>query len=78
MKPETKKYQIIYADPPWRYEHPAIGSKSKAIENHYPTMLLEDIKKLKDGTVALKRFGKWVDRDNPAIFLDTAFYKELK
>jgi N6-adenosine-specific RNA methylase IME4 len=40
------KYQIIYADPPWRYEHPAIGSKSRAIENHYPTMILEDIKKL--------------------------------
>jgi len=41
-----KKYQIIYADPPWKYEHPAIGSKAKAIENHYPTMLVEDIKKI--------------------------------
>ena len=48
----NKKYQIIYADPPWRYEHPAIGSKSKAIENHYPTMLLEDIKKLAVNKIA--------------------------
>ena len=42
-----KKYQIIYADPPWRYEHPPIGSKNRAIENHYPTMPLEEIKVLK-------------------------------
>lgn len=39
-----KKYQVIYADPPWRYEH-AI-SKSREIENQYPTMLLKDIKAL--------------------------------
>lgn len=42
----NKKYQIIYADPPWRYEHPALATPNRAIENHYPTMLLEDIKKL--------------------------------
>ena len=40
-----KKYQIIYADPPWRYEHPI--SKSREIENQYPTMNLDDIKALK-------------------------------
>lgn len=40
-----KKYQIIYADPPWRYDF----SKDKAdkIENHYPTMTNEDICKIK-------------------------------
>ena len=38
-----KKYQIIYADPPWRYEHPPIGSKNRAIENHYPTMTIKNI-----------------------------------
>jgi len=40
-----KKYQIIYADPPWRYDFSP--SKSRDIENHYPTMELEDIKNLK-------------------------------
>jgi|ETNvirenome_6_85_1030632.scaffolds.fasta_scaffold18740_3 N6-adenosine-specific RNA methylase IME4 len=35
------KYPVIYADPPWRYEGAAPGSR--AIENHYPTMTLEDI-----------------------------------
>lgn len=37
------KYPVIYADPPWRYENPPIGATSRAIENHYPTMTLEEI-----------------------------------
>ena len=41
-----KKYQIIYADPPWEYN---VGlwdrQKSRAI-SHYPTMSIEDICKL--------------------------------
>lgn len=32
---------ILYADPPWRYEHSV--SESRDIENQYPTMELEDI-----------------------------------
>lgn len=40
----TKKYQIIYADPAWEYRHCA--SNSRKIENQYPTMKLEEIKKL--------------------------------
>jgi len=39
----AKRYPIIYADPPWRYENPPIGATSRAIENHYPTMTLEEI-----------------------------------
>lgn len=38
------EYDVLYADPPWRYEHPV--SKSRSIESHYPTMELEEIKKL--------------------------------
>ena len=34
-------YSLIYCDPPWRYEHS--WAKSRDIENHYPTMQLEDI-----------------------------------
>ncbi len=41
----NKKYQIIYADPPWQYEH--CISNSRKIENQYPTMILDDIKSLK-------------------------------
>lgn len=36
-----KKYQIIYADPPWRYEFsPKAGS---SIERHYPTMTVDEL-----------------------------------
>ena len=38
------KYDIIYADPPWKYRHCA--SNSRKIENKYPTMELEEIKNL--------------------------------
>ena len=36
-----KKYQIIYADPPWSY--PESGSKAKVHDKHYKCMSLEDI-----------------------------------
>jgi len=39
-----KKYQIIYADPPWRYNFSATHNRD--IENQYPTMSLEKIKVL--------------------------------
>jgi N6-adenosine-specific RNA methylase IME4 len=40
---ELGQFAVIYADPPWRYENPPIGSPSRRIENHYPTMLLDEI-----------------------------------
>jgi N6-adenosine-specific RNA methylase IME4 len=39
-----KKYPVIYADPPWRYEHSKTDNRK--IENQYPTMELADIQKL--------------------------------
>lgn len=38
-----RRYPIIYADPPWRYEHPPIGASNRSIENQYPTMTLKEI-----------------------------------
>jgi len=35
------RYPVLYADPPWRYEH--AESDGRAIENQYPTMALDDI-----------------------------------
>lgn len=42
-----KKYNIIYADPPWQYKVWAkpTGLKRSA-ESHYPTMAKEDIENL--------------------------------
>ncbi len=39
-----KKYQIVYADPAWKYDFsPTAG---RAIERHYPTMDIETIKNM--------------------------------
>lgn len=46
------RYPVIYADPPWRYENPPIGASSRSIENHYPTMTLEEICALPVGELA--------------------------
>ena len=42
-------YPVIYVDPPWRYEHSE--SESRAIENQYPTMSLDEIKALDINTI---------------------------
>lgn len=44
-------YPVIYADPPWRYEH--VETESRAIENQYPTMALDEIKALDLDDIAL-------------------------
>ena len=38
-----KKYNIIYADPPWEYKES--GSGNRVVKSHYKTMQIEDIKK---------------------------------
>jgi N6-adenosine-specific RNA methylase IME4 len=48
---EDRSYGIIYADPPWRYEH--VKTESRAIENQYPTMDLDDICNLPVSKLAL-------------------------
>ena len=39
-----KKYNIIYADPPWEYKESGTGSR--VVSSHYSTMNIEEIKKL--------------------------------
>lgn len=46
----TVRYPVLYADPPWQYEHSE--SESRAIENQYPTMSLSDICALPVGELA--------------------------
>lgn len=40
----TKKYSIIYADPPWEYKES--GSGNRVVHSKYPTMSLYEIKNL--------------------------------
>ena len=41
----SKEYDVIMSDPPWRYDFS--NTDNRKIENHYPTMTLEEIKALK-------------------------------
>jgi N6-adenosine-specific RNA methylase IME4 len=42
-----KRYGLIYADPPWRFEpRSRVTGMDRAADNHYPTMPLDDIKAL--------------------------------
>ena len=38
-----KKYQIIYADPPWQYKVWSKKGNGRSAESHYKTMNIEDI-----------------------------------
>ena len=53
MEFPKKKYKIIYADPPWRYND-KINLQNEVAENHYLTMSLEDIKNLEVSNITDK------------------------
>jgi len=40
----VERFPLLLADPPWRYEH--VETESRAIENQYPTMSLDEIRAL--------------------------------
>jgi site-specific DNA-methyltransferase (adenine-specific) len=46
------KYNIIYADPPWRYKPGSNPPKSLNVENYYRTMSIQDMMSLPVGRVA--------------------------
>lgn len=40
----AKKFSVIYADPPWRFEpRSRITGMNRAAENHYPTMTIDEL-----------------------------------
>lgn len=62
---ESKKYQIIYADPPWRYNNRCAHSKTKfggGVHSHYPTMSDQEI-------IDLGEKIKRITAPNAALFL---------
>ena len=48
-----EKYDVIYADPPWRFQQPSVAS-TKAPERYYSTMSGEEIKALPVQNIAEK------------------------
>ena len=59
-----KKYQVIYADPPWAYRVWSKKGSGRSAESHYPTMSMEEIEKLPVGKLA---------DENCGLFLGTTF-----
>ena len=48
-----KRYGVILADPPWRFEpYSRVTGMDRAAENHYPTSPLAEIKALDVGSIA--------------------------
>ena len=45
MEFPNKKYNIIYADPPWTFKTYSDKGKGRSAENHYPCMNIDDIYK---------------------------------
>jgi N6-adenosine-specific RNA methylase IME4 len=50
----VKKYQIIYADPPWHYRNYADKTASRWVGNKYPVMSVDDICSLPISKIADK------------------------
>jgi len=62
-----KKYQIIYADPPWKFRVWCFGTgRGRLPDDHYPTMSIEELCALPVSEI--------VDRDC-ILFLWTTFPK---
>jgi len=47
----TKKYGVIYADPPWYFKTRSDKGKDKSPERHYPVLSLADICRLPVNTI---------------------------
>lgn len=52
--PTDAPVHILYADPPWQYENPPMGGGNRSIENHYPTMTIDELKALDVSSCALE------------------------
>ena len=59
------RFDIILADPPWRYEH--IRTKSRRVENHYPTMTVGDIAVLPIASIAADDAVLFMWATNPKL-----------
>lgn len=63
---QDKKYQIIYADPPWQYERSGGTKNAKGLaKQHYPTMTT--------GEICAMPVRELCDEDGAALFLWATF-----
>ena len=70
---KSKKYSVIYADPPWKYKNtspPCLPSKSPntcLVEYYYPTMTIQEIKELQVQELCEKNCVLFLWATTPAI-----------
>ena len=50
----NKRYDVIYADPPWRFLTYSEKGKGRSAERHYPTMAKEEIQQLPVNRISAK------------------------
>jgi N6-adenosine-specific RNA methylase IME4 len=50
----SKKYSVIYADPPWAFETFSVNGHGRSAEAHYDCMSMENIKRLPVSEIAEK------------------------
>jgi N6-adenosine-specific RNA methylase IME4 len=69
MSLPVKKYGVIYADPPWRFEpYSRTTGMDRAAENHYPTSALEKIQALDVASIAAKDCALFLWATVPMLF----------
>jgi N6-adenosine-specific RNA methylase IME4 len=59
---------VLYGDPPWQYEHPPMGGSNRSIENHYPTMTLDQICALPVAQIAHDDSVLFLWATNPKLY----------
>ena len=62
-----KKYNIIYADPPWHFQNYNNESAQTNPDKHYPTMTMNDIENLPIGEIADNDCGLFMWCTDPLL-----------
>ena len=70
----NKKYNIIYADPPWQYKVWSNKGKGRSAESHYSTMNIEEIINMKDiiektNQRIKKKYSEKISEDDCVLFI---------
>ena len=64
--PRDKKYQVIYADPPWQYDRTSTKLYNQC-EAHYPVMSYDELKKMDISSIADKHCALFLWTSNPLL-----------
>jgi len=74
----ANKYQIIYADPPWKFKVWCFGTgRGRLPDNHYPTMTIEELCSLPVKNIATKDCVLFIWTTFPKI-ADQEVFKVIK